>query len=453
MADGKFTTNAIATRLRKANECILSAKQRKPPENLFDEFWREGELALLFGPQGTGKSILAVQVAEAIARGRGIDGFAMTAKRQKVLYVDLKLSERQFGMRYMSEGKQYKLSENLYHDRPRANDNLCKWLREKVRDDGVRVIVIDDLSAVRLTFDGTRETLKLMRELKQLKDELDVSVLVLAGSREQRGGAAVCEADMMRSRVLCDAADSVFAIGVHAGNSQYRYLIQTRSQSAAIKWHVGNVPVCSIRRSDDGFLGLAFDERFVAEVDEETRQLICNIKWRHDVGASYREIADELGITKSTAFRLNKKWTPALEKDIAVEADEKEILPQINADSADKEEKFDSIDLPDPCDPRLSAAKNGALPRAYAGGSDFSAMPFLAALKRIHVTDLKRDFDRYCTEIFIEEEQNDGKPVVWYHYDPKGSLLRKKRDLCGVTIERLDAPWISPRGEFPLTGP
>ena len=319
MADGKFTQNTTIT--RKANEFIFDVRHLKPPEKLFDEFWREGELALLFGPQGKGKSVLAVQVAEAIARGKAIDGFEMSEKRHKVLYVDLRLSNKQFGWRYSNEGRQYKLSENLYRDRPPLDKPLCEWLREKIKKSGFRVVVIDDLSAVRMTFDGTRETLKLMRELKQLKDELDVSVLVIASSQEQRKGELISESHMLRSRVLCDAADSVFAIGVHAGNPTFRYLVQTRSQSAAMKWQAGNVPVCSIERSDDGFLSMEFDERFVAEIDEETRQLICSIKRRRDAKVRWRSIAEELGIARSTAHRLHKKWTKALENGIVDEPD------------------------------------------------------------------------------------------------------------------------------------
>src|SRR5580765_3916158 len=102
-----------ASRPRKVNECINAVKHLAPPEMLFDEFWREGELALLFGASGTGKSVLAVQIADAIARGRPIDGFRMSEKRQKVLYVDLDLSEMQFRVRYNNDGKHYKFSENL----------------------------------------------------------------------------------------------------------------------------------------------------------------------------------------------------------------------------------------------------------------------------------------------------------------------------------------------------
>jgi len=293
-----------------------------------------------------------------------------------------------------------------------------------------------------MTYDGTRETLKLMRELKRLKDELDVSILVIASSQEQRKGEAIGEAHMQRSRVLCDAADSVFAIGVHAGNSDFRYLVQTRSMSGPMKWHSHNGPVCRIRHLDEGLLGMAFDERFVAEIDEDTRDLICNIKARRDAGVSYRAIAEELGIARSTAFRLNKKWTAALEKDLV------SVPPAVAGGSTQDGATDKDNDSRD----RSESDEDHGQPPATAGGTDtdrgrgvdFSAIPFLAALRRIHVTELKRGIDSNRLEIFIEEErEHDGKPIRWYQYDSKGHLYRKERDSLGISLKRLESPWIA----------
>src|SRR5688572_29927954 len=86
--------------LRRVNECISGLGDCSGGEQLFDGFWREGELALMLGPAGAGKSVLAVQIADALARGCGMEGFQMPAGRRKVLYVDLAFSDRQFGERY-----------------------------------------------------------------------------------------------------------------------------------------------------------------------------------------------------------------------------------------------------------------------------------------------------------------------------------------------------------------
>jgi RecA-family ATPase len=67
----------------KINQCLADLPYRAPASHIFDEFWRDGELALLFGASGVGKSIFAVQLAEAIARGTKIGNFRMSATRQK----------------------------------------------------------------------------------------------------------------------------------------------------------------------------------------------------------------------------------------------------------------------------------------------------------------------------------------------------------------------------------
>ncbi|MFN0279134.1 MAG: AAA family ATPase [Pyrinomonadaceae bacterium] len=45
----------------------------KPKQQLFGHLWRTGELAVLFGESGAGKSILAIQIAESIARGKRLE--------------------------------------------------------------------------------------------------------------------------------------------------------------------------------------------------------------------------------------------------------------------------------------------------------------------------------------------------------------------------------------------
>src|SRR2546430_14470578 len=63
-----------------AREAIQTGIPRRPPRMLFDEFWREGELAVLFGDTGVGKSVLAMQIGDAIARGTCVGPLRVTAE-------------------------------------------------------------------------------------------------------------------------------------------------------------------------------------------------------------------------------------------------------------------------------------------------------------------------------------------------------------------------------------
>src|SRR5687767_9730595 len=71
--------NEAGMGLRKANDCVI-VDSAGPAEMVFDEFWRRGEVALMFGASGAGKSLLAMQAAEAIARGCDVAGFRLDAE-------------------------------------------------------------------------------------------------------------------------------------------------------------------------------------------------------------------------------------------------------------------------------------------------------------------------------------------------------------------------------------
>lgn len=430
MHDAVKMEQAGIARPRRANDCVNEARNLTVGEALFDGFWREGELALLFGEAGTGKSLLAVQLAESLARGRAIGGFCMPAKRRKTLYVDMKLSHGQFGMRYMGDTeKGYKFSDNLYHDCPPSSDGLAKWLRKMVAENGFRVVVIDDLSAVRQTCDGTRETLPLMRELRRIKEELGVSILVISGSRAPRKGVPVAESDLLRSRILCDVADSVFAAGKHPGSVGTYYLMQTRSRNAVIVWNEANPPMFTIERGNDGFIGAKFDGRFSVPMDEETAWLIYSVKHRRDCGASFRSIAEELGISKARIGRLLKKWTPEIERyfDDRLVRDEEDVR---------REEE----------QPESATAVPAAAAAAPAATTTEPSQPLTetvpAAKEWPHdmLANLKHALDGYGRSIYVEDEDYRGKPTAFYRFDSKGRLTRVENKGFHNIVALVDAP-------------
>jgi hypothetical protein len=472
---------------RKVNECIAAIKGLSPPEPLFDEFWREGELALLFGALGTGKSLLAVQIADALARGRAIEGFMMRRGRQKVLYVDLELSDKQFITRYSTfdngDASTHKFNDNFHRDRPPSLDKLAGWLRALIVQRSIRVVVIDSLAALKTTADGTRETLELMRELRRITHEFDVSILVVTDAAEPARASMPSQRDLGRSRVLCSPADSVFAIGSDPKRTDEKCILQTRVRNSAIIWNASNAPRCHIRRNDSGLLAFEFDERFRSDVDMEKRELIRQIKTMHDdTEMSFRAIADELGSSRSTCERLYKKWTPSMEPRPSRLFDDDD---EVDAAFANKEEVDKSI-FPG-CeeydealaDPRFAALDErtedeaghlrrelynlrlarddakyiyettGSTPPLNGRSSDLINKPADADNPDEQFDDTSAEpenpftflgvpltlhLDRYGTEMWVETTDSLGRPIVWYQLSKQGRCRRYERRLFGVFV-------------------
>ncbi|MBK7934714.1 MAG: AAA family ATPase [Acidobacteria bacterium] len=446
---------------QKANDVIREAMAQKPKPPLFDGFWQTGETALLFGASGVGKSVLAVQIADALARGTAVDGFKMPTRRHKVLYVDMTLSKVQFQRRYTpvaengGNAKPYKFAERFYHGRPRYEEDLCSWVRSAVRTGGFEVVVIDDLTAVMRTNDGTFDSLRIMRDMKRLSCETGVSVLVLADSYPSpKGNGDVGEADLRRSRVLCGVADSVFAIGrLERGDLK---LVQFRSQGSEVVWGSQNPVGCVIRRRENRLLGFVFDERFAPRLDPERCGLIHFASMCRANGFKYRDIAKVMNISKSRAERLVKAWTPAIteEVDRLDRLDcERRGVPYVHPD--DEEDEYDE-DLDDEYDDSeyddddyydddsegetidvtpVSVTDTGRKDLPWYRRIDPQKLPFASGIRPRHIHDLERDYDLNDNEIFVESrEERSHRPKVWYHVGPRtGTVTRWVRDCYGST--------------------
>lgn len=295
--------------LEEMNECIARNAGNNAPVRVFDAFWRSGELALMFGAAGTGKSILAVQLAGALARGRDIPGYDLEADPAPVLYVDLVMSGKQFSQRYGAGACRF--PSQLYRGRPPRGTEFMDWLRSSVAKCGIRYVIIDDLTSLRRTGSGTTDTLKLMRELREFREEAGISILVIAESKATADGTAPSESDLGSQAALCTAADSVFAIGRVWRRPEMRYLMQTRSRNAPVVWTPQNSRLGTLERGVDGMLKFRFDPPY----DAETRAKIIDIKIRREEGMTFREIAAELGVSKSHAQRLVTRWSPEMERE------------------------------------------------------------------------------------------------------------------------------------------
>jgi len=483
---------------RKANECLAEAKRSRPRVRLFDEFWREGELALLFGAAGTGKSVLAMQIADALARGAPLLGFDMPRRWRKVLYVDLRLSDAQFLARYGRSGdtpvpnaacsvtvsnaetasvrtraSSLRFAENLYRERPGGEDDPFEWIRATVAANGFRVVVIDDISAIKRTCDGVRETLLLMRNLKRLCRDTGVSILVISGAEVPSDGWE-SEADLKRSRIMCSVADSVFSLGRKRMPEGARRLMQTRTSGAELVWNHKNAPEGNIKKLETGMLGFEFDDRFSEAIDDHLRELIMCVDEMRERGESYRKIEEVYGISKSYAHSLHKKWGPLARRLREEEAEEKRKMQNAECKISEEDEDEDGYEdewdeagfdkpvwleeectmqdaectmsvppavagglSPDNAQPPTTSTPLGDAPAGtpHAVGTD----PGVAEPDRRSIYDLEVGRDSYGRTIYVESRTNAGRPTVWYQIDRQGTPRRFKRGTFGIQVEHLNS--------------
>jgi RecA-family ATPase len=316
-------TNDDLLTIRTAKSWLKSANKRAVPKKLFGKLWFEGELSILFADSNLGKSILAVQIANAISLGDSKAPFEIECAAQPVLYCDFELSEKQFEARYSIDfDKHYDFSDNFYRaelnpesEIPKGFKNFDEYLyailERSLIQTGAKVLVIDNITYLRTETEQAKDALPLMKHLKALKKRYNLSILALAHTPKRDLAKEITRNDLQGSKMLMNFCDSAFTIGESVMNKQWRYIKQIKQRNTDQVYGSDNVIVCQINKPDN-FLQYDFVE-FGTE-HHHLRQPKRGEGYEHtdeavrmrEEGMTLREIADKLGLSFQKVDRMIK---------------------------------------------------------------------------------------------------------------------------------------------------
>jgi hypothetical protein len=250
-----------------AAKWIVQPKKRQAAE-LLSSLWRQGEIAVMFGERGCGKSIFAVQIADAISKGnsplnspqfdrkRSGDNIA-GSRPPKVLFIDFEMSNEQFSARYCSSAPGGKrLNKPLFgFDRavvdpdfelPKAFRNVSDYLYHSIRCAMMRhangVVIFDSIHYLLRNARSGSGSLGLMKTLRQIASDCNVSILLTAPMHPRtRVTRPVTLKDLAAARCIAELADTVFALCHSTLSPAHRYIKHLASRHAPIIHDAENV--------------------------------------------------------------------------------------------------------------------------------------------------------------------------------------------------------------------
>lgn len=285
------------------------------PKMLFGDLWFEGEVAVMYGESSVGKSILAVQIADAIARGGSIGPMENTSSAQTVVYLDLARTGEQFARRYSSEPDEkgmrtvHEFPAELLRPNLKHNVHLpVAKLAGLVKQTGAKVLIIDNLAFMQ-KYSLPRETAVVMRELRKIRDRFGLSILLLMNGPRAVRYRGIVAADIPCSTVVTSFADNVFAIGRSGSRSNERYIKHLKPGFEDLSYGEAHVPTFEIGVVNGNFpafthKGYTSEPAIRANDNDEWEwNLVRKIKELSDSGMSIRAIAQHMEMPRSTVHR------------------------------------------------------------------------------------------------------------------------------------------------------
>lgn len=327
----------IASRVYTGTQLKAQSVLATTQEMLCGPLWFEGEICILFADTNVGKSILAVQIADMIARGEGYAGPLPELKPQgegrKVVYADFELSIQQFARRYtvdtgLGVPETFNFHDNMLRleidyaniddeamlDRP-LSQVIFQDLEQVVGETGAKVLIVDNITFMASGTETASDAMPLMKRLVRMKKQFGLSILLLAHTPKRCLSNPLTRNDLQGSKMLINFADSAFALGESSMGKDIRYIKQIKQRNCEAVYEARNVLTCRIAK-EGTFLrfesaGTANEQDHLAQRQTRT----AGSQQRHaeqteaigrlrSEGLSNNEIMERLGISRTSFYRL-----------------------------------------------------------------------------------------------------------------------------------------------------
>lgn len=332
---------------------VAEGRITKAPAELAGCLWRAGEVGLLVGETGSGKSLLAVEIADRISRHYPSELLDCNAGEMDVLYVDLEMNARQLVQRYSYEPipgeppEDYEFSSRLHRLQIDPLEFITRYTPQEAAkafvtklaavasETNAQVIVIDSITALKRSYYGASELMPVIRRLRHLAELRGLSILMTATIAKRDHAQPLTLADLGGLRLAARCVETVFAIGRGGKYTNVRYVKHLSSRNSQVIYDKNGVLSFKIGMSGN-FLGLEFAECYFEKAyvnkrsDQEPDSDLDTIRKLHAQGHSVREIADMVGRSKSTIQRLLKRYGPENAEIIDDDPVEEPIEPEAN---------------------------------------------------------------------------------------------------------------------------
>lgn len=315
--------------IKSANDWVNDAINTPDPKMYFHNLIVQFENTVIFASSNVGKSILAIQIAEDIAR------------TEKILYVDLELSAKQFQMRYsdVSTGEVHIFPGNFTRAEIDPELIVGADLEQEILDSieeaavqGTKFFVIDNITFICNDSEKGATAGSFMMKLIRLKKKYSLTTIVIAHTPKRRGWEPITQNDLAGSAKLINFFDAGIAVARSAKDNNLRYLKQVKVRTGEYQYDAENIIVFDITKIG-GFLkfeiqGYAREEEHLKnrEGSDDYDEIIEVLKLQRD-GKTVREIAEALDMSKSTVQRRLDK---AKKCNITIPEDEQnESVPDV----------------------------------------------------------------------------------------------------------------------------
>lgn len=288
--------------VERMNQYIDDAHQLPPLVSLYPDIVLEGDLSIIFGQSGIGKTIFAMQIARYIAESG-----------KRLLYVDCEMTPRQLGNRYKTPNfpPTFLRAEM---DREHPAEDVLKGIEEVAVANHVEVVFIDNITALGQSLDRSADAGALMASLNTLKKKYNWTLVVLNHVPKMfSGNVPLSLSAMQGSAKINQLIDDAIGLAQSCIDSNLVYVKQCKWRNGELTMGADHVAVYERCKDEDGNLGFISrgfgteQEHLSIENSNEREEMKARVRELSNKGMTQTAIANQLSISQSKVSRLLKE--------------------------------------------------------------------------------------------------------------------------------------------------
>lgn len=303
---------------------IKEADNQPDRKMLCGNLLHTNQVGVFFGPSGTGKSILAVQMADALTKGKDViqNILINECDPMKVLYIDFELNELDIKGRYANplDGGAHDFDDEMlirytinkdFLDFEADLDKLTLQEIEKIIvTEDPECIIIDNLTF--LTQEDASDAKiagKIIKRLLSFKRKYNKTLLIIGHTPKILPNEPIEKRHLRGSGLLSDLIDKLFAINNTCDDVAVKYIKELKSRGSQETYHKENILL--LERERGGKQGAAISFKHFAfgkerdylssfmEEDTQDTYIEAAIEHRMNKGWSWNRIKSEIGFPQS----------------------------------------------------------------------------------------------------------------------------------------------------------
>lgn len=242
-------------RIQNMNDVMDEGEKEPPTRWICGNFVKENEVCILFGDEGTDKSSLAYQMADAASRGTPLfqhPEFGNQCEPKLTIFYDFELESSELYARYSLNNKKYSFHENFlrgslnpsFLDFENADELIINEIQRDIELYKPEFVIIDNMTYITSESQDPVMATKVMKRLLSLQRRNKLSILVIAHTPKRDLSLPIENRHLAGAKNLSNFAKSIIAVSHSKKDIDKRYIKHTKCRNGRKLHDESNVVEC-----------------------------------------------------------------------------------------------------------------------------------------------------------------------------------------------------------------